>query len=1108
MTLIVASLFLPFSPQFEVDATSGLEAAELADSNLVKVASETDGKGRARTSSVHSNTPFSMSAASMRMSPVGTVDEALMDETSGAITVTDDQGVIDEALNDDKPVITSDQLLENLTNPATAANIAALSAQGGVGTNASSANLNGTVGGIPNEPHGGASDEEFFNVTAQQQQQQQQGGLNDNYEHHALSSESLSRLGSNSPSDSVTSLLSLASGGRPIVHSAVGTGHSASMAPTSGTIVTPKSRTVPDYNSAVVDVSKIKEKHNEMYSSLPSMKRTSFSKNGQRRKSEIHDLLHSLPSSAHGPARTIDETAKFYENDNTNISDDDDENSIGNIDEDEEEDSDLESDTKQTYNVPKFGGYSSLSKAKINLRQSHEIFSQIPWKIVPSSKGNGAMKNAINIASAEKTIHDPVRWVGTVGIPTDEIPTGISKDITDTLRDEYNSTAVITDDITFKGAYKNFCKQILWPTLHYIIPDNPNSKAFEDHSWNYYQKLNQQFANKIVETYQEGDTIWVQDYHLMLVPAMVRMQLPKARIGFFLHSSFPSSEVFRVFAHREEILEGIIGANSVGFQNKEYARHFLQTANRLIMADVSPEELKYNGQIVSVTHTPVGIDFFTLNNELENDNVKQWRQMIRGRWQGKQLIVCRDQFDSIRGIDRKMLAYERFLNENPEYIDKIVLIQICLSKYESAELERQVMVIVDRINSMSSNISSSQPVVILHQEITFPQYLALSAEADLFLISSLREGMNLTCHEFVVCSEEKNAPLLLSEFTGSASVLKEGSLLINPWDTMQMARSIKRALDMPRDEKRRDWKKLMKSVINNDSDNWIASFLEKINAAWEFNEERSTVFSLSHSALSADYKKTSNHLFIFKISDPPNSRTLAMLNELGSRNTVFVLSHLSKATVESLYSRVVNIGLIVENGAYVKIDGTWHNIVQHIDWMKEVMKILDDKIERLPGSYYKVADSMVRFHTENVEDKDRISAVVGEAITHINTLYDKKGIHAHIYKNIVFVQEIGLSVKALRFIFRYYNNSSNVTKSPMKTSGGIASYHDKIEFACITGSSSPIIEPLFKTINDKVNEGTLRVGYSIVYGDPTSTYAKEHVSGLNELFALVSAVSK
>ena len=1066
MTLIVASLFLPYAPQFEVNATKD-EAADLAESNLVKVLPENDSKLRKkRTSSVHSNIPFSANHSTTSLTDSQNTDDikSPVPPQLGSETVTTVSTANSEKhdSNNNVGTMTSDQFLENLTANATAA---APSLNPNSGGN-SIMNPDSTVNplGVPDRD----SDEDFFANDAD-------SIIDGNDDGPSMAS--LSPFPTDNTGDPIMNLAN-----KPVVYSSVGASHSAGNNST-GTIITPKSRSVPDYDSAVVNVSKIKEKHQEMYNALPSMKRTSFSNSQANNKSEVGDLLNHFPN---GLPKAIDEGSQS----------------------DSDEDSDLETDSNELYVVPKFGGYSSLSKAKINLRHSHELFSQIPWKIVPSQKGNGAMKNAISIASAEKTIHDPVMWVGTVGIPTDEIPTDISKKITDELQQKYSSTAVITDDITFKGAYKNFCKQILWPTLHYIIPDNPNSKAFEDHSWNYYQHLNQQFADRIVETYKEGDTIWVQDYHLMLVPAMIRKKLPKAKIGFFLHVSFPSSEVFRVFAHREEILEGIIGANSVGFQNKEYARHFLQTANRLIMADVSPEELKYNGNIVSITHTPVGIDFFTMNNELENENVRKWRQMIRRRWHGKKLIVCRDQFDTIRGIDRKMLAYERFLNENPEYIDKIVLIQICLSKYESVELERQVMVIVDRINSLSSNISSSQPVVILHQEIDYPQYLALSAEADLFLISSLREGMNLTCHEFVVCSEDKNAPLLLSEFTGSASVLKEGSILINPWDTNQMATSIKRALDMSYDEKRRNWKKVMKSVINNDSDNWVSASLGCINSAWDFNEERSTVFNLSESALSADYKRTRNHLFIFKISDPPNSRTLAMLTELGSKNTVFVLSHLSKATVESLYSRVLNIGLIVENGAYVRIDGVWHNIVQHIDWIKEVVKILDDKIERLPGSYYKIADSMVRFHTENVEDRDRIAGVVGEAITHINTLYDKKGIHAHVYKNIVFVQEIGLSIKALRFIFRYYNNSSNVNKSPMKTIGGVGGNPGEIEFACITGSSSPIIEPLFKQINDKVSTGTLRVGYSIVYGDPTSTYAKEHVNGLNELFTLITAVSK
>lgn len=1034
MTLIVASLFLPYSPQFEV-AAGKIGAAELADTNLVKVAADGESIRKKRSSSVHSSTPFSISGVS---------DEAhkLDNET------------IPEDIDLNSSTLTSEQFLENLTANATAP----LSNNGTVLPNSSSTSKSLEF----NEK----TDEEFFATQTQ---------------FNESSETSIEGYTATTDGKSVNEILGLPDN-KPIVHLAVGGGHSAA-SPSSGTIITPKSRSVPDYDSAVIDMPKIKEKRNQMFNTLPSMKRTSFTNNGPRSPSETNELIQSLPNTL---SNAIDEEDGTDSNDDT--------------------DSDLESDVRQQYNVPKFGGYSS--KAKFNLRHSHEIFSQIPWKIVPSQKGNGAMKNAITIASREKTIHDTVEWVGTIGIPTDEIPKDVSENITDTLRKEYHSSAVITDDITFKGAYKNFCKQILWPTLHYIIPDNPNSKAFEDHSWNYYKKLNQQFADKIVSIFEEGDTVWVQDYHLMLVPAMVRAKCPNAKIGFYLHVSFPSSEVFRVFAHREEILQGILGANSVGFQNKEYARHFSQTANRLIMADVSEGELKYNGTIVSITHTPVGIDFFTLGNESKQAAVKQWRQKIRYRWQGKKLIVCRDQFDSIRGIDRKLLAYERFLNENPEYIDKVVLIQICLSKFESVELERQVMLIVDRINSLSSNISSSQPVVILYQEVDFPQYLALNAEADLFFISSLREGMNLTCHEFIVCSDDKNAPLLLSEFTGSASVLKEGSLLINPWDTTQMAMYIKRALNMHPDKKRRNWKKLMKSVINYDSDNWITSSLSNMNRAWDFNKERSTVFNLSHSALSIDYKRTDNHLFIFKISDPPNARTLAVLSELGLRNTVFVLNHLSKTMVENLYSRVLNIGLIAENGAYVKIDGVWHNIVQHIDWIGQVTKILDDKIERLPGSYYKVANSMIRFHTENVEDVDRISSVIGEAITHINTLFSKKGIHAYVYKNIVFVQETGLSVAALRFIFRYYNNSSNVSKSPMKSANGKKAQQGQVEFACITGSSSPTIEPIFKVINDKIDEGTLKVGYSIVYGNPTSTYAKENVNGLNELFSLIQTISQ
>lgn len=1066
MAIIVASLFLPYQPEFKlVDNDDLKKTNDLIDSNLVKVNNPnqinnpttmggTDmGKRSKRSSSVHSQKPFNLRRQS---TPSNVLDTSM--------TIT---GEFDDELE-----ITSEQFLENLrtnidattTNPtanATNNGTTITNTSGAVGTSSA---IYGTDKNIISSR---ASVEDFFNandILDNSDLELNNDFLNNN---ENLTTNNIdSNPNKDLSSDNSTTLHSVFDTVTQQVSDSL-----SSRDKKNSTIIRPKSRMVPDFKTtAVVDMDKLKLKHQELHSA-PSMKRTTLTGNPSTIKEEMENEIDSV---------NIDNEKKISNTEN------------------EEVNLDFENDSNEKFFVPKFGGFSKkITNQNSRLINSHELFSQLPWSIVPCEKGNGSLKNAINIATKEKTITNEIRWVGSIGIPTDEIPTKTTDKISKTLSEKFNSHAVITDDITFKGAYKNYCKKILWPTLHYQIPDNPNSKAFEDHSWNYYKTLNQLFANKIVETYKDGDTIWIHDYHLMLVPNMVRKLLPNAKIGFFLHVSFPSSEVFRCFAQREKILIGMLGANSIGFQTTEYARHFIQTSNRLLMLDVSNDELKFNGKIISINSIPVGVDCFALKDHLQRDKVTKWRKLIKQRWNGKKLIICRDSFDKIRGINKKMLAFERFLRENPNYIDKVVLIQICLGKTEDSELERQVMLIVDRINSLSSNIGMSPPVVFLHQELDFPQYLALNSEADLFLVSSFREGMNLTCHEFIVSSSEKNAPLLLSEFTGSASVLSKGSILINPWDIKHLAESIKRGLEMPYAERRRHWKSLMKSVITNDSDRWIKNSIQDINMAWENNQERLTILNLSYDTIYEEIKQSDKRLFIFKISEPPTARTLSILNELTNDNIVYVMNSHSKSTLERLYARVSNIGLIAENGAYVRIDSKWYNIVEEVNWKSEVIKILDAKIERLPGSYYKMAESMIRFHTENAEDKDRVSSVIGEAITHINTLFDEKNVHAYLHKNILFVQQNGLSLSALRFLLNYYNKS--ITEDDSQS---------HIEFICATGSTSPVIEPIFNFIKEKTTEDLIRFGHGVVYGDTTSTNAKEHVSGLNELLTILQNIPK
>ena len=1064
MAIIVASLFLPYQPQFAVNASEG-EAAELVDSQLVKINTPIENARVKRSSSVHASSPFQ---------PIDAVtQEGAAGQSDGGKSSAD------------RDIVSAEFFMENLTANATTA----------VTPTASHLSKNTSM------------DDFFLTPSAQFPEQADSPAMSVlsspdlEIQHHMLSVHdniSTSSLLKNVSKSLLYQSVRNSSGSQTSLE-----GHSMyhTNSPHS-TVITPKSKAVPGHNNAVVNFAKMRQQQNQ-HNSLPSMKRIAGNKQGT-----TSNLKYS--QSAYDSSSISREDV---------ISESDEEVRDG-------DDFDLESTSNEKYNVPRFGGYSNNAKLRASLlRSSRELFSQVPWKIVPGLKGNGALKNAVETAAFEKTITEPVTWVGTVGIPTDEIPADIVGKITNSLEKDFNSAAVITDDITFKGAYKNFCKQILWPTLHYQIPDNPNSKAFEGHSWSYYCRLNQQFADKIVETYTVGDTIWIHDYHLMLVPEMVRGALPDAKIGFFLHVSFPSSEVFRCFAHRERILRGIIGASFVGFQTKEYARHFLQTSNRLLMADTSEDGLKYKGKIISVKDTPIGIDVFNINQQVKNEKTLQWRELIRDRWKGKKLIVGRDQFDRIRGLDKKLLAFERFLRDNPEYIDKVVLVQICLGTSKDPELERQVMLIVDRINAMASNISLLQPVVFLHQDLDFEQYLAINQEADLFLVSAFREGMNLTCHEFIACSETKNSPLLLSEFTGSADVLKDGALLINPWDIIDAAQKIKQALEMSFEEKRRLWKTLMKSIIIKDSDNWIISSLQAINNSWEFNQEISRVFYVSSDEVYSDYNASRKHMFIFKLSEPPTPRMITILNELTANNIVFILANFSKVTLESLYSRVLNVGLIAENGAYVRLDGTWYTIVESVDWKHEVVKILDDKAERLPGSYYKVADSMIRFHTENAEDKERISGVVGEAITHINTLFSDSGIHAYIHKDIVFVQQTGLALAATQFILKFFNSSvmrndsSTLASTPVTQlnrkniggdyfSNGSGQSQNHVDFICITGSSSPVIEPLFQLVKNELAKKRLSYGHSIVYGNATSTYAKAHIDGSSELFTILEHITK
>ncbi|KAG6879347.1 hypothetical protein C0992_003389 [Termitomyces sp. T32_za158] len=434
----------------------------------------------------------------------------------------------------------------------------------------------------------------------------------------------------------------------------------------------------------------------------------------------------------------------------------------------------------------------SLSRQHIDPKQ--------PRHIEPSSHCNGGLKNAIDsIGTKLKKL-----WVGTLGTSIDSISHSQRIEIEKSLAalPQHPSLPVWVPDVEFSSCYAEFCHQVLWPCLHYAIPDAPKTKMFyESASFKQYVAVNQRFADAIIAAHQEGDIIWVNDYHLMLLPGLLRDSgkiPPTTPIGFFMHVAFPSSEIFRCLSVRQPLLRGVLGADLVGFQTANYARHFRQTVHRILAYEALPKGImvadgdgaagedktgkdgqKARGRFVDVGVFPMGIDVGQLKQKKAEPEVKEWIQLLSQRYAGMKIVVGRDKLDEIQGVRHKIKAFEYFLERHPEYQGKAILIQIALptrsphAHTPSHPLPEapDVTEAIARINARFSTLTY-QPVVFLHtQDLTFSQYLALLSAADAFIVTSLREGMALRTHEFVECQEGRCRPLILSEVRAPISCL-------------------------------------------------------------------------------------------------------------------------------------------------------------------------------------------------------------------------------------------------------------------------------------------------------------------------------------------------
>lgn len=420
------------------------------------------------------------------------------------------------------------------------------------------------------------------------------------------------------------------------------------------------------------------------------------------------------------------------------------------------------------------------------------------------------------------------QWLGWPGL---EIPDDEQERVNKDLMDKFNCTAIFLSDAIADLHYNGFSNSILWPLFHY----HPGEMNFDETAWAAYIEANRQFSSKIAEQVEDNDMVWVHDYHLMLLPQMLREELglskKNVRIGFFLHTPFPSSEIYRILPVRKEILVGVLSCDLIGFHTYDYARHFLSSVARIVTnVKTMPNGIEYEGRTINIGAFPIGIDVEKFTEGVTKPNVVDRIKQLKLRFGDTKVIVGVDRLDYIKGVPQKLHAFEVFLTENPEWIGKVVLVQVAVPSRGDVEeyqsLRANVNELVGRINGKFGTVEFV-PIHYMHKSVPFEELISLYHVSDVCLVSSTRDGMNLVCYEYIACQQENKGALILSEFAGAAQSLN-GAIIVNPWNIEQLSDAIKESLTLPEEKKKLNFEKLFGYISKHTSGFWGESFVKEL----------------------------------------------------------------------------------------------------------------------------------------------------------------------------------------------------------------------------------------------------------------------------------------
>ena len=603
------------------------------------------------------------------------------------------------------------------------------------------------------------------------------------------------------------------------------------------------------------------------------------------------------------------------------------------------------------------------------------VSNRLPIKVIKNKNSYEFINSSGGLATGMNSIHskNDTIWIGWPGIASDNLNKKTKGELNKFL-DKKNFKPVHLNKKEIKDFYYGLSNKSLWPLFHYFI----EYSIFDKDNWDSYKSVNNKFAQCIIENYNEGDLIWIHDYQLMLCPKIVRDLIPNSIIGFFLHIPFPSFEIFRIFPWRKELLSGILGSDLVGFHTYDYQRHFLSSVKRILLTNVKLNRVSVGSRKILVNTFPMGIDFEKFNNGAKKYLTKN--SLKKPQFSLKNILTI-DRLDYTKGVVQRIKAFEMFLDNYPQYIEKVKLIMLTVPSRENVSdyknLKKETDEIVGRINGKYSTVNWN-PIAYYYRSMPFDQLIELYVTSDVAMITPVRDGMNLVAKEYIATRVNGDGVLILSEMAGASKELFE-AVQINPFDLYNMSESIFKALTMPKEEQINRNLSMQNRIKRYSVEYWANEFINSLKNKQKFQELNSVIkmdettiksikekFNKSKSkVIFLDYDGT---LVPFnkkpELALPDKSLFKLMDKIISAKNTdLVIISGRDTNFLDKCFGDL-DITMVAEHGIFMrKINESWvSKYTKKRKWIDNLRPLFQSFSDRTPGTFVEEKQTSLVWH--------------------------------------------------------------------------------------------------------------------------------------------------